>query len=74
MAARPPAADCAARVRGRKAIPRSAGGASAPRPIFLSDPPGCRRLALAAAFCVVPIVVMSIYLTLARRAGAFDAL
>jgi putative spermidine/putrescine transport system permease protein len=32
------------------------------------------NIPLAAAFCVVPIVVMSIYLTLARRAGAFDAL
>ena len=29
---------------------------------------------LAAAFAVVPIVIMLIYLTLARRAGAFDAL
>jgi putative spermidine/putrescine transport system permease protein len=29
---------------------------------------------LAAAFSVVPIVVMAIYLTLARRLGAFDAL
>jgi putative spermidine/putrescine transport system permease protein len=32
------------------------------------------NIPLAAAFCVVPIVVMSIYLALARRAGAFDAL
>jgi putative spermidine/putrescine transport system permease protein len=32
------------------------------------------NIPLAAAFCVVPIIVMSIYLTLARRAGAFDAL
>jgi putative spermidine/putrescine transport system permease protein len=29
---------------------------------------------LAAAFCVVPIVLMSVYLALAKRAGAFDAL
>ena len=29
---------------------------------------------LAAAFAVVPIVIMVIYLTLARRAGAFDAI
>ena len=29
---------------------------------------------LAAAFTVVPIVIMGIYLTLAKRAGAFDAL
>jgi putative spermidine/putrescine transport system permease protein len=32
------------------------------------------NIPLAAAFCVVPIIVMSIYLALARRAGAFDAL
>lgn len=32
------------------------------------------NIPLAAAFAVVPIVVMVIYLTLARRAGAFDAL
>ena len=32
------------------------------------------NIPLAAAFTVVPIVVMSIYLLLARRAGAFDAL
>jgi putative spermidine/putrescine transport system permease protein len=29
---------------------------------------------LAAAFCVVPIAVMSVYLAVARRLGAFDAL
>ena len=29
---------------------------------------------LAAAFAVVPIVIMLIYLTAAKRAGAFDAL
>ena len=29
---------------------------------------------LAAAFAVVPIVIMVVYLTLAKRAGAFDAL
>jgi len=29
---------------------------------------------LAAAFCVVPILVMGLYLTIARRLGAFDAL
>jgi putative spermidine/putrescine transport system permease protein len=29
---------------------------------------------LAAAFAVVPIVVMGFYLWMARRAGAFDAL
>jgi putative spermidine/putrescine transport system permease protein len=32
------------------------------------------NIPLAAAFCVVPIVVMSIYLSLAKRLGAFDAL
>ena len=32
------------------------------------------NLPLAAAFSVVPIVLIAIYLTLARRAGAFDAL
>ena len=32
------------------------------------------NIPLAAAFAVVPIVVMGIYLTLANRAGAFDAL
>jgi putative spermidine/putrescine transport system permease protein len=32
------------------------------------------NIPLAAAFAVVPIVIMLIYLTLARRAGAFDAL
>ncbi len=32
------------------------------------------NIPLAAAFCVVPIVVMSLYLTLAKRFGAFDAL
>jgi putative spermidine/putrescine transport system permease protein len=32
------------------------------------------NLPLAAAFAVVPIVIMLIYLTLAKRAGAFDAL
>lgn len=32
------------------------------------------NIPLAAAFAVVPIVVMGIYLTLAKRAGAFDAL
>ena len=31
-------------------------------------------LPLAAAFAVVPIIVMLIYLTLARKAGAFEAL
>jgi len=32
------------------------------------------NIPLAAAFCVVPIVLMSIYLAVARRLGAFDAL
>jgi putative spermidine/putrescine transport system permease protein len=32
------------------------------------------NIPLAAALCVVPIVVMSIYLTVAKRLGAFDAL
>jgi putative spermidine/putrescine transport system permease protein len=32
------------------------------------------NIPLAAAFCVVPIVVMSIYLGIAKRFGAFDAL
>jgi len=29
---------------------------------------------LAAAFAVIPIVIMLVYLTIARRMGAFDAL
>lgn len=32
------------------------------------------NIPLAAAFAVVPIVIMLIYLTIARRKGAFDAL
>jgi putative spermidine/putrescine transport system permease protein len=32
------------------------------------------NIPLAAAFTVVPIVIMAIYLTIARRMGAFDAL
>jgi putative spermidine/putrescine transport system permease protein len=32
------------------------------------------NMPLAAAFSVVPIVIMAIYLTVARRLGAFDAL
>lgn len=32
------------------------------------------NIPLAAAFCVVPIAVMSIYLSVAKRLGAFDAL
>jgi putative spermidine/putrescine transport system permease protein len=32
------------------------------------------NIPLAAAFCVVPIVLMSIYLSVAKRLGAFDAL
>jgi len=32
------------------------------------------NIPLAAAFCVVPIIVMSIYLSVAKRLGAFDAL
>jgi len=32
------------------------------------------NIPLAAAFAVVPIVIMGVYLTLAKRAGAFDAL
>jgi putative spermidine/putrescine transport system permease protein len=32
------------------------------------------NIPLAAAFTVVPIVIMAVYLTLAKRAGAFDAL
>ena len=32
------------------------------------------NLPLAAAFAVVPVVVMAVYLTIARRFGAFDAL
>ena len=32
------------------------------------------NIPLAAAFTVVPIVIMGIYLTLAKRAGAFNAL
>jgi putative spermidine/putrescine transport system permease protein len=32
------------------------------------------NLPLAAAFAVVPVVIMAIYLTLARRTGAFEAL
>jgi putative spermidine/putrescine transport system permease protein len=32
------------------------------------------NIPLAAAFTVVPIIIMGIYLTLAKRAGAFDAL
>ncbi len=31
-------------------------------------------LSLAAAFAVVPIVIMGLYLWMAKRAGAFDAL
>jgi len=29
---------------------------------------------LAAAFAVVPVVIMGLYLTVAKRMGAFDAL
>ena len=32
------------------------------------------NIPLAAAFSVVPIILISVYLTLARRLGAFDAL
>jgi putative spermidine/putrescine transport system permease protein len=32
------------------------------------------NLPLAAAFAVVPVVIMAIYLTVARRTGAFEAL
>jgi putative spermidine/putrescine transport system permease protein len=32
------------------------------------------NIPLAAAFAVVPIVVMGIFLTIAKRMGAFDAL
>ncbi len=32
------------------------------------------NIPLAAAFTVVPIVIMGIYLTIAKRMGAFDAL
>jgi putative spermidine/putrescine transport system permease protein len=32
------------------------------------------NIPLAAAFAVVPILIMLIYLTIARRMGAFDAL
>jgi putative spermidine/putrescine transport system permease protein len=32
------------------------------------------NIPMAAAFTVVPIVVMAIYLTIAKRLGAFDAL
>ena len=32
------------------------------------------NIPLAAAFAVVPIVIMAIYLTIAKRLGAFDAL
>jgi len=32
------------------------------------------NIPMAAAFCVVPIIVMSIYLSVAKRLGAFDAL
>jgi putative spermidine/putrescine transport system permease protein len=32
------------------------------------------NIPLAAAFTVVPIVVMGVYLTVAKRLGAFDAL
>lgn len=32
------------------------------------------NIPLAAAFCVIPILVMSVYLVVARRLGAFDAL
>jgi putative spermidine/putrescine transport system permease protein len=32
------------------------------------------NIPLAAAFTVVPIVIMGVYLWLAKRAGAFDAL
>ena len=32
------------------------------------------NIPLAAAFCVVPIAVMSLYLAVAKRLGAFDAL
>ena len=32
------------------------------------------NIPLAAAFSVVPILIMAVYLTVARRMGAFDAL
>jgi putative spermidine/putrescine transport system permease protein len=32
------------------------------------------NLPLAAAFAVIPVVIMAVYLTLARRTGAFEAL
>jgi putative spermidine/putrescine transport system permease protein len=32
------------------------------------------NIPLAAAFCVVPIVVMAVYLSVAKKLGAFDAL
>jgi putative spermidine/putrescine transport system permease protein len=35
---------------------------------------GAGNLPFAAAFAVVPVVVMGVYLTLARRFGAFEAL
>jgi putative spermidine/putrescine transport system permease protein len=35
---------------------------------------GAGNLPFAAAFAVVPLLVMGVYLTIARRLGAFDAL
>jgi putative spermidine/putrescine transport system permease protein len=42
--------------------------------VVLSHQGSAGNIPLAAAFTVVPIVIMAVYLTLAKRVGAFDAL
>ena len=43
-------------------------------PSQVSDRRGMSTGGMAAAFAVVPIVIMAIYLSAAKRLGAFDAL
>ena len=52
-------------------VPRDSEKHQGDYPMFALD--ASNRL-FAAAFSVVPIVIMGIYLTIAKRMGAFDAL
>jgi putative spermidine/putrescine transport system permease protein len=57
-------------------IPQIIGNSSScssARPVY-SQQGTAGNIPLAAAFTVVPIVIMGLYLTVAKRAGAFDAL
>ena len=64
--------DCAVGVERPQRARADRGGGGGERQ--LDDGASRKTVAFGAAFAVVPVVVMGVYLVIARRLGAFDAL